>query len=155
MPVPRVPTVLVFALLRASVSLWFIGRPTSATRDGREEGDLVAVGERVVGLRHRLVDRAQHRALGRKRLGPDTAAPAQPATQPTGVGDAGRERDGFLGQTQLLAQAGEVADADHASSSLKGMKSTASPRRSTRPSGTIARPLAQATELSTPDERLG
>ena len=128
-------------------------RIVSATGDRRKEPNFVTILQRLVSASHLLIDgREDALAVGEDLL-PDTATAGQLGTQ---IGNRGRRGlQGLIAAPETLAQTCKIQNAGHVSSSQNGRKATSSPGWMTRRSGMIARPLAQVTELNTPDERLG
>src|SRR5437870_7451467 len=92
---------------------WMRTRGTSASGDGREEGDLVARLERRRGIGHLLVDGDAPALAGGERLGPALVAIAQLLEQARHGRVRVRKRDLLARAADALAQAGEVEDRHH------------------------------------------
>src|SRR3972149_5662630 len=97
-----------------------------ASRDRREQSDLVARGDAPFETGVLPVDGDAHRAQVAKRRGVARRALLEPLDERAHGGDPGRRRDLFGRAAPPSAQRGEIEQLHHASS-LKGRKSTIAP----------------------------
>src|SRR3984893_11598294 len=127
----------------------------SASGDRREERDLVAFAQRVLGSDIVLIDRNAHDSEIPQRLGISAAAGAQPIEQPRDIANLGRQGDLLLGAADAGAQPGEI-EQPHESTSENGRKSTMLPTASSlAPSSKITSPSERTIEVRIPAPSLG
>src|SRR6266436_4600 len=115
----------------------------SASGDRREERDLVAFAQRVLGSDIVLIDRNPHDPQIPQRLGISAAAGAQPIEQRRDIANFGRQGDFFLGAADARSQPGEIEE-PHEITSENGRKSTMLPTASS---------LAASSRMTSPSER--
>src|SRR6266436_8240499 len=115
----------------------------SASGDRREQRDLVAFAQRVLGSDIILIDRDPYHSEIPQRLGISAAAGAQPIEQTRDIANFGRQGHLLLGAADARSQPREIKQ-PHESTSENGRKSTMLPTASS---------LAVSSKITSPSER--